>query len=359
MIGQSAEGQPRSLQGGTVPIFTWECRIIDAVNRRLYLIAAVLLTVLAVLIRKPMIEVMSPDYLSNLILTDGNTHTGFYMAILWAIGHSVDKPLLFLVKLFCIGCDLLAAAACAYWVYRRTAGAKGNMSCTLPGMHAKALQTALLCYGAYLFMPAVLLNSSLWGHLDSLCIFLLVLTLLLLERDRIGLAAVPAALACAVQMQYAPYVVLLLIWWRLYGGQRAAADDRVQNAVGGGVVRPRRIRFAGACGIGILVLSLASCTGLVTGMGLRACFARLLPWVSLQTWYLYPLLIALLLAALLSDIRLLCPLTVLQVLMIVDWGQFISGTVLEPFRLCKPGYLLGLLLTVVLLYRHRSEKYRN
>jgi len=79
---------------------------------------------------------------------------------------------LLLLKLPAIVCDLLSAVL----IYRI---AKRHITGSLPAV------LGLL----YAFLPAAILNSSLWGQVDGILVLLILSALDLLDRDRFGLAA--------------------------------------------------------------------------------------------------------------------------------------------------------------------------
>ena len=79
-----------------------------------------------------------------------------------------------LIKLPSIFADVL----CGWLLYRLTEKKAGETG-------------ALFLAGLYLFCPAVLINSTVWGQADSLCVLLLLAAMLLLRRE--GLLWVAAA----------------------------------------------------------------------------------------------------------------------------------------------------------------------
>lgn len=68
----------------------------------------------------------------------------------------------------------------------------------------------LLAAGAYLFNPAVLLNASVWGQVDSFLALMVVSCLLLLQKDKIALSSVLFAAAVLMKPQGLFFLPILL-----------------------------------------------------------------------------------------------------------------------------------------------------
>lgn len=90
-------------------------------------------------------------------------------------------------------------------------------------------KSGLMLAGAYLFCPAVLVNSAQWGQADSFCTGILLASLLLLYREKYELSAViyGIAIACKPQMLiFAPAYLFFTInqkrWIRLITGVACA-----------------------------------------------------------------------------------------------------------------------------------------
>lgn len=98
----------------------------------------------------------------------------FVLGILSAIGSAFDLSLnqgagVLLLKLPAMLCDILSALV-LYKVVKRHAG------------RGAAVAVALL----YAFNPAAILNSALWGQVDSVLVLLMLLAFYLVESDRFG-----------------------------------------------------------------------------------------------------------------------------------------------------------------------------
>lgn len=98
----------------------------------------------------------------------------FVLGILSALGSAFDFSLnqgagLLLLKLPAMLCDILSALV-LYKIIKRHAG------------RGVAVTAALL----YAFNPAAILNSALWGQVDSVLVLLMLLAFFLVESDRFG-----------------------------------------------------------------------------------------------------------------------------------------------------------------------------
>ncbi len=118
-----------------------------------------------------------------------------YMYVLWVLGavrnllgmEYYSVPHLILLKLPAIACDL----ACGLLLYKECAG------------KCSQKQAFFLC-AAYLFNPAVILNSSVWGQVDSVFTLAVVFMCLCLIRGKMY----PAYLSFAVGVLIKPQTLL-------------------------------------------------------------------------------------------------------------------------------------------------------
>ncbi|MEG1427149.1 MAG: glycosyltransferase family 39 protein, partial [Oscillospiraceae bacterium] len=82
-------------------------------------------------------------------------------------------------------------------------------------------KAALFLSGAYLFCPAVIINSAIWGQIDSLCAMLLLVSLLFLSKDRLVTAAVIYGISIAVKPQlliFAPIYLFYTLYRKNFKG---------------------------------------------------------------------------------------------------------------------------------------------
>ena len=128
-----------------------------------------------------------PGYLYMLYLTE------FFRKLFFIPDYSQNFTLL--IKMIPILSDVGCTAA--LWVLARK---------KLPE------STALFVSAAYLFCPAVILNSAVWGQADSFCALLLLLTLLLLWNDHIPAAALMYGLGILSKPQMLIFAPVLIFW---------------------------------------------------------------------------------------------------------------------------------------------------
>jgi len=293
-----------------------ESAVMDFVNRYILALAFVLLTVLALAVRKPMIECISADYLPNLIEVEGNLHTPLYMMLMQALSgiNSMflpEKTLFFLVKLLCMAADIFAAAMAAACIYDYGArmGAPASAKDEKYGRGDWKLR-AVTAYGAMLFLPMVLLNSPFWAHLDSISVGLLAGAWLLYVRKKDIPAGILAGLACALLAHYAVALSLAAgaFWFMAGKGEKALAE---------------RKRLRNLCNVCATVMLLVSMMGLLNGYGILGCLYKLLCFgKSPETWMLYPVL-ALVLLFCFYDIKWIPVWALLEMAVILDWGEFL------------------------------------
>ncbi len=317
----------RSKGPGKKKIFGWsgglsepEKKVMDYINRYVIGLAFLILTVLAVLVRKPMIECISPDYLPNLIEIEGNYHTPFYMFLMYMVSKSCEalgKTLFFGVKLVCVGADILAAGTLAVCVYDY--GKRKSMEKDL-------LLAALVVYAAMLFLPMVLLNSSFWGHWDSISIALLAVGYLLYNREGELLAGVLAGLACGLLMHN-------LVWLFILAAVAVTGSREKEE-------RQKVFRFSLICAAVIL---LSSITGLFCGYGLWQSLIKLVCFpLGMGSWVLYLGMVFVLLMGV-FDYRYLPVAVLLEVAAVLDWGEFLYDMPVLP----KPVFVLFYLMAAI------------
>ncbi|HWP97776.1 MAG TPA: glycosyltransferase 87 family protein [Syntrophomonadaceae bacterium] len=124
-----------------------------------------------------------------------------YMYVLFIVGKAASIPAMnpyytLLLKLP----SMLADIATAYLIYR------------LARKHL-ALELSLLLCAFYIFNPAVLINSTLWGQVDSFFTLLLVAAVFLLSEKKIGLSS--SLFTAAVLMKPQGIIFLPLLFFEL------------------------------------------------------------------------------------------------------------------------------------------------
>lgn len=125
-----------------------------------------------------------------------------YMYILWIIGKltSVDalsNNMTIIIKLPSVLADMITS----FLLFKL---AKKYVSSDI----------AVLIAGFYLFNPAILINSTVWGQVDSFFTMLIVAAILLLSEDRVSLSTLVFAMAILMKPQgiiFAPVILFEFI----------------------------------------------------------------------------------------------------------------------------------------------------
>lgn len=304
-----------------IRVYNWENKAIEFINRYIIEIAFFLLTIFAVVIRKPMIECMSADYLQYLIETDATRSTTLYMAMMWLLSFFSEKSLFFLLKLVCIVSDLLAAAVIALCVCKY----KGKLG-------------ALVAYAVMLYMPTTYLVSSMWGHVDSLSIALLVSAWLVADKETLRGGAVYSGICIGAAVAFISHYLIPALVLVCVIGKKWNNKEKLHKMILVGIVS-------------MLVLSLA---GLLCGYTLGQCILRLFTWNIQSVWVYYPIML-LLLVLCVNDMKWMFPTIVLQMLFLLGYGQFLYEQLLVPPVVIIMGGFIVLLLSGY-VYKARNKK---
>lgn len=345
MQEKSAAEKRRAVRGVSAP----EKRIMDFINQYIFWIGYIVLTILAVVVRKSMTECISADYLPNLIETEGNYHAPLYMFFMHVLSgiNSIflpEKTLFFLVKLLCAAADIFAAAMLAVCVYGF--GGEKTDAVWQKGEYAGADRKlrAFILYGLMLFLPAVLMNSPFWAHLDGISVGLLAGAYLLYEKKKEIPAGIAAGVACGLLMHYVVILsfVLCIAWFA--AGRREGSDGK----------RKRQKRFENTCSA---VIMISGGAGLLCGYSLWQSFVKLLNfWMSPGTWMLYPVVVLVLLLCFCD--RKWIPVGIfLELAVILDWGEFLYEFPVLPHAVYTVLYLAaGASALAVILKGRRDRK---
>lgn len=142
------------------------------------------------------------NYYDKLSVPDGGAENSYlpgYLYILYFLGKTINflniPPYPVLLKLPSIICDLLTALVILYALKKYT------------GKNV-AFAASLL----YLFNPAVILNSSLWGQVDSFTALFTVLSIYLILRKKFMLSYICAAVGIAFKLQFVFVLPILGIY---------------------------------------------------------------------------------------------------------------------------------------------------
>lgn len=349
--GEAERKTGKEAKRETPEVSAIENSVMDLINRYIIWIGFAVLTVLAVVVRKPMIECISADYLPNLIETEGNYHTPLYMLVMYILSSVnriflPEKTLFFLVKLLCIGADLFAAAMAAVCIYdhksRRSAGDSsknaGGLCGNAEGKKGDGKLAALIVYGTMLFLPMVLLNSAFWAHLDSISIGLLAGAYLLYVQNKEIPAGILAGISCGLLTHYAVILSFVLLFC-LVPGKRRRGEERIKQR-----------RFGNTCSVMMVVSSMS---GLIIGYSVWQCLGKLAYfWPDMGTWMLYPLLVLTLLLCF-FDKKWIPVWVLLEAAAILDWGEFLYELPVLPHTVYILLYLMAGILSVGIILRKR------
>lgn len=145
-----------------------------------------------------------------------------YMYILWLIGE-INKVLNFtpdqyeyVLKVPSVFADL----ASAYLVYRM--------------LDKKGLLLQLAATAVYLFFPPALLVGAMWGQVDSILAFFLLLSVYFVSRDKPVAGAVAFAIGFLIKPQAVAALPFLIFW--ILRDHPATPDDRQRDTLLAGLV---------------------------------------------------------------------------------------------------------------------------
>lgn len=325
-----------------------ENRMMDFVDKYILYIAYAALTILAVAVRKPMIECISADYLSNLIEIEGNYHTPLYMFLMQILSFVnstflPEKTLFFLVKLLCMAADIFAAAMLAVCVFTFGDGKNAAVLGKKEEGRTDRKLRAVMIYGLMLFLPAVLLNSPFWAHLDSICIGLFAVAYLLYVRKKEIFAGVLAGFACGLLAHYAVALALVSCVRLFAVGKTEAFSEKSGRAK----------RFENTC---VVVMVFSSMTGVFCGYSILQNLVKLLNfWENMGTWMLYPLLILVLVFCFI-DKRWIPAGMLLELAVILDWGEFLYEFPVLPHMVYTVLYLAGGIWALSVAWKGKRDR---
>lgn len=311
-------------------LLNWEIKVMEWLEQYLIWIAIGSIIILFIAMRKSIIECMSPDYLTNLIETEGNFHTTFYMFGIKILGGLVDKPLLFLLKISCMAADFMTAVIGAVLIAKK--GTK---------------EKAFLFFALYIILPSTLLNSGIWAHVDSFCIFFLLLGYVFWKKERKFYASIMWGIGTAILTEY-----MLLVWIIL---ATLFVIDKTLTQTMKIKAFLMHIFFILFMAIGL------NMTGVFAGYTLRQCFTRMNFLKMTGTYELYPIIFVFL-VLLFANIRYMLPLMLLEVTVILDWGQYLYESPVTPAGLIPWGYAGSIILGIVIsiwIYKQGEEGIRN
>ena len=291
--------------------YKWESMFMDFVNKYMLWIAFSLLTVFAIVIRKPMMECMSVDYLQYLIETDGTRSTTLYMTMMWVLSFLQEKPLFFLLKLACMLADLMAAVFVAMVVGKQ----KGKYG-------------ALVAYALMLYLPTTYLVSSIWGHVDGFVIAMFALAWLIADSEKIKRKELWCGLCLGMAIALIAHYMIPAVIFICVMAYRWKDKKKLYGMI-----------------VAMVVVAVAtSLSGVLCGYDLGQCVIRLFTW-DMSMWIYYPAVLLLLVLCMVNR-RWMPPTVALQMTFILQYGQFLYDQVIVPDMVIVVGIVITVLLSV-------------
>lgn len=189
-------------------------RILDKKNIKIIFLAIVVL--LAIVARVLMIKYVSGDYVSFLekwfeqikeqggftaLKNNIGDYNVPYLTIL-AILTYLPIPSLISIKLVSIIFDFVCAFFAGLLVY------------DILGKNENAKFTSIITFAVMLFLPTILMNSSLWAQCDTIYVSFILISLYLIRKNKVVLSFVSLGFAFAFKLQFIfimPLYVLLYL----------------------------------------------------------------------------------------------------------------------------------------------------
>jgi len=331
-------------------VFPWEQKMIDFVNHYIVWIGMALLTIFAVLIRKPMMECMSPDYLPYLIEVEGNRNTTFYMFIMWILTFFEEKPLFFLLKILCMLGDLLAAgfaAACVYKYYnKRIYQRNGALQYSDDAVKDKSLKHAFVTYFVMLYAPTTYLVSSIWGHVDGLVIALFALAWLAAQSKVIKKKELCCGMCLGMASGLLGHYFVVAGMAAYFVCKKQLCEKNIPRAYGKMMLSLLTTMF------------IVSLSGLACGYTVTQCLIRLFTWNIQSVWVYYPVMLLVLILCLADKVWML-PAIALEMVLLLAYGQFLYDQILVSYGVLWFGCVVTAILGGYALYKSFLIKYKR
>ena len=177
----------------------WERKLIERIDRYLPQLVWILVTLIALFIRRGGLWHVSFDFGSQFYTDDpGYLHTPFYTMFIWLVSHIPVTPIR-TVKMIISLFDFGVAVAAVVLIRDRLGNDIDN-------------RKLLTCYALLLISPVVIENGLTWIHLDSICFFLVLCAIIAWNRKRELLAWILLGVAAALQMQYSVIIIGLAVY---------------------------------------------------------------------------------------------------------------------------------------------------
>ncbi|MCI2048532.1 MAG: hypothetical protein LKJ76_02295 [Lachnospiraceae bacterium] len=194
-----------------------EKRLLDCIQKNLFLLFAVVMSVLAVVVRIGLFDFTSRDYNIYLLpwyekirslsgrealATAVGNYNIPYQTMIWILTLLPIKPLYAYKIISCI-CDFIMAAASGKLVF----GLSAHLE------YDKRMAAGIAAYCSLLFLPTVIMNSAQWAQCDAIFSAFILLALLFLYEDRFRAAFIMLGIAFAFKLQAVFILPFFLYRW--------------------------------------------------------------------------------------------------------------------------------------------------
>ena len=191
----------------------WERKLIESIDRYLPQLVWILVTLIALFIRRGGLWHVSFDFGSQFYTDDpGYLHTPFYTMFIWLVSHIPVTPIR-TVKMIISLFDFGVAAAAVVLIRDRMVRRDGLK------------YRDVVAYALLLISPVVIENGLTWIHMDSICFFAVLCALIAWNRKKNLLGWILLGAAAALQMQYGVLFIAAVLYFQVkkHAGRTVAA----------------------------------------------------------------------------------------------------------------------------------------
>lgn len=190
----------------------FEKKIIDYCKKHYIIIFAIIITILAILVRCCFLKYESYDFKGFIqhwyqyirvnghikaLATYEGDYNAPYLTIMALLTYLPFNPL-YTIKGVSILFDFILALSCGYLVYDVTKGNNKKIA-------------GLVTYSIILFLPQVLENSAMWAQCDSIYSSFIILSLIFLLKEKYPLSFIMLGCAFSFKLQFIFILPLYLI----------------------------------------------------------------------------------------------------------------------------------------------------
>lgn len=178
----------------------WERKLVEIVDKQLPELVLILITFIAVYMRRAGIWDAAFDYQNNFYLEmPGYLHTPFYalfIKVLSFVPMTPIKTIKMIVSLFDFG-----VALAGIWLLRQKQNERNKVM-------------LLACYALLLLSPLSIGNGMIWLHVDSICLTAMLCAWGLSKKEHCLWGGVLLGMAVSLQMQYMLALIGIMIYMR-------------------------------------------------------------------------------------------------------------------------------------------------